>query len=193
MQIPSASSASSTANSPAIRSRAATGSCPRSQSRDLRHPAVTPQDADEVNILLQSRRLYDWWPLKGACVVALHAGSIPSPAPQAQWLLAPRFSVGSAKPEIHPESRRFSVGKQAISARSGLDFQGIGVYPSDDFRARAGGLPPARRFIVRMRPPGYPSAWLLPSRARFRFTRRLILPLSGYSETAVGHRRVCRF
>ena len=26
------------------------------------------------------------------------------------------------------------------------------------------------RFIVRMSPPGYPSAWLLPSRARFRFT-----------------------
>ena len=51
----------------------------------------------------------------------------------------------------------------------------------------------ARRFIVRMSPPGYPSAWLLPSRARFRFTRRLILPLSGYSGTVVGHRRACRF
>jgi hypothetical protein len=44
--------------------------------------------------------------LKGAQVEALHLGSTPSPAPQAQWLLAPRFSVGWPKPTAHPESRR---------------------------------------------------------------------------------------
>ena len=74
-----------------------------------------------------------------------------------------------------------------------LDFQGIGVYPSDDFSGAGERLLLARRFIVRMSTPGYPSAWLLPMRARFRFTRRLILSLFGYSETAVGHRRACYF
>ena len=41
-----------------------------------------------------------------ACLEALHAGSSTWPAPRAQRLLAPRFSVGWALPSIHPESRK---------------------------------------------------------------------------------------
>ena len=76
----------------------------------------------------------------------------------------------------------------SIFARGRLDFQGMGVYPSDDFGTGSLFRRPPRRFIVRMSPPGYPSAWLLPSRACFRFTRRLILPRSGVAQTAVGRR-----
>jgi hypothetical protein len=57
----------------------------------------------------RSRRLYGWWPLKGDCAVALHAGSSPSPAPWAVAVatsLSPRFSVELAKPTIHPEPQR---------------------------------------------------------------------------------------
>jgi hypothetical protein len=51
-----------------------------------------------------------------------------------------------------------------------LDFQGMGVYPSDGMSGPGEGVPARPWLIVGMSPPSYPSAWLLPSRARFRFT-----------------------
>lgn len=47
------------------------------------------------------------------------------------------------------------------------DFQGIGVYRSDVVFLRSEAAAPP--FIVSMSPPDYPSAWLRPSIARFRF------------------------
>src|ERR1700756_1372114 len=65
---------------------------------------------------------------------------------------------------------RFSLARQAFWGGAELDFQGMAglslrclFWPDEDFSS---GL----WFIVRMSPPSYPSAWLLPSRARFRFT-----------------------
>ena len=55
---------------------------------------------------------------------------------------------------------------------AGGDFQGIGVFRSDGVLGRARKLTSAPVIIVSMSPPGYPSAGLLPSRARFRFTRQ---------------------
>src|ERR1700691_4133834 len=57
------------------------------------------------------------------------------------------------------------------SALSGGDFQGIGVFRSDgDWAAQERVLTPP--FIVSMSPPDYPSAWLRPRSARFRFARQ---------------------
>jgi len=53
---------------------------------------------------------------------------------------------------------------------AGGDFQGIGVFRSDEVRKQRKKLIPALPIIVSMRPPGYPSAWLHPCIARFRFT-----------------------
>ena len=53
--------------------------------------------------------------------------------------------------------------------RSG-DFQGIWVYRSDVFWDERERRTSAPMNIVSMSPPGYPSAWLHPCRARFRFT-----------------------
>ena len=53
---------------------------------------------------------------------------------------------------------------------AGGDFQGIGVFRSDVFRGERERKAPALAIIVSMSPPGYPSAWLHPCRARFRFT-----------------------
>jgi hypothetical protein len=50
-----------------------------------------------------------------------------------------------------------------------VDFQGIGVYQSDGWKQRKKQVL-ALPIIVLMSPPGYPSAWLPPGRARFRFT-----------------------
>ena len=49
------------------------------------------------------------------------------------------------------------------------DFQGIRVYRSDVFWEERERRTPALN-IVSMSPPSYPSAWLHPCRARFRFT-----------------------
>ena len=51
----------------------------------------------------------------------------------------------------------------------GGDFQGIGVYRSDMLWEERGRRTPAPQHIVSMSPPGYPSAWLHPCRASFRF------------------------
>lgn len=48
----------------------------------------------------------------------------------------------------------------------------MGVYQSDEGWEQRRKLVPALLFIVLMSPPGYPSAWLPPGRARFRFTWR---------------------
>jgi hypothetical protein len=55
---------------------------------------------------------------------------------------------------------------------SGGDFQGMGVYRSDVFWEEREECFSALASIVSMSPPGYPSAWLHPCRARFRFTRQ---------------------
>ena len=50
------------------------------------HEYARPGDASsEVNILRRAGGFMIGGPSKGACVVALHAGSSPSPAPYAQW------------------------------------------------------------------------------------------------------------
>src|SRR5271165_2559687 len=54
---------------------------------------------------------------------------------------------------------------------SGGDFQGIWVFRSDEGWKKREKLVLALLVIVSMSPPGYPSAWLHPCRARFRFTR----------------------
>jgi hypothetical protein len=55
---------------------------------------------------------------------------------------------------------------------SGGDFQGIGVYRSDViWEERESEFGSALSYIVSMSPPGYPSAWLHPCRAGFRFTQ----------------------
>jgi hypothetical protein len=73
--------------------------------------------------------------------------------------MAPRLSA-----------RRFSLPRQAFSVGKGWIFKAWRVYPSDVCSGRTRFSSPGRWFIVRMSPPSYPSAWLLPSRARFRFT-----------------------
>ena len=70
--------------------------------------------------------------------------------------------------------RGVDVSKRRDTDRpSDGDFQGIGVFRSDeiDFGLRAARCeaPPVRSSSS-MSPPGYPSAWLRPRRARFRFT-----------------------
>ena len=67
-------------------------------------------------------------------------------------------------------AKRFSLASQAFWAGRGWIFKACWVYPSDVCFCRTGKSPPGLWFIVRMSPPSYPSAWLLPSRARFRFT-----------------------
>jgi hypothetical protein len=57
----------------------------------------------------------------------------------------------------------------------GGDFQGIRVFRSDGFRKQRKKQTPTLPIIVSMSPPGYPSAWLHPCSARFRFTRRVIV------------------
>ncbi len=62
------------------------------------------------------------------------------------------------------------VWKRESHRPAGGDFQGIRVYRSDGAgRARKVTSAPV---IIVSNPPGYPSAGLLPSRARFRFTRQ---------------------
>jgi hypothetical protein len=66
---------------------------------------------------------------------------------------------------------RFSLASQAFGVGEGLDFQGMeGLSLRCLFWPDGGSPPSGLWFIVRMSPPSYPSAWLLPSRARFRFT-----------------------
>jgi hypothetical protein len=77
----------------------------------------------------------------------------------------------SGNPEgISKESGKILSYWSRIFGGAGLDFQGMrGLSlrcpcgPGGDFSAQPW-------FIVRMSPPSYPSAWLLPNRARFRFT-----------------------
>ena len=65
------------------------------------------------------------------------------------------------------ESGRFPlVGK---FRPSGGDFQGIWVFRSDVVLGGARKVSSALLIIVSMSPPGYPSAWFRPRRARFRF------------------------
>jgi hypothetical protein len=65
---------------------------------------------------------------------------------------------------------RFSLASQAFWLGKGWIFKAWRVYPSDVCFGRTRLFPSGLWFIVRMSPPSYPSAWLLPSRARFRFT-----------------------
>ena len=58
----------------------------------------------------------------------------------------------------------------SIAPLWGGDFQGIRVYRSDSILGRARNVNSAPQNIVSMSPPNYPSAWLHPCRARFRFT-----------------------
>ena len=70
---------------------------------------------------------------------------------------------------------RFSLASQAFWVGAGLDFQGMGVYPSDVCFGADEVVPVRPLVIVRMSPPSYPWAWLLPSRAAlpFHLARRL--------------------
>ena len=54
----------------------------------------------------------------------------------------------------------------------GGDFQGIGVYRYDGGLGQRKKVILAPPFIVSINPPGYPSAWLRPRRARFHFPGR---------------------
>jgi hypothetical protein len=69
-----------------------------------------------------------------------------------------------------------SLNSQILSCESSIlvgpdwIFKACRVYPSDVWFGRARLSPSGLWFIVRMSPPGYASAWLLASRARFRFT-----------------------
>jgi len=47
-----------------------------------------------VSILRQSRRLYGWWPLNGACLEALRAGSSPSPRAVGAVVISPALQRG---------------------------------------------------------------------------------------------------
>jgi len=67
-------------------------------------------------------------------------------------------------------AERFSLARQAFSVGKVWIFKAWRVYPSDVCRGQARISPSGPWFIVRMSPSSYPSAWLLPSRARFRFT-----------------------
>jgi hypothetical protein len=60
---------------------------------------------------------------------------------------------------------------EATFALSGGDFQGMGSFDPMKVgrRKNESSRPP---FIVSMSPPGYPSAWLRPRSARFRFARQ---------------------
>ena len=60
--------------------------------------------------------------------------------------------------------------RSSILGGAGLDFQGMEGLSLRCLSGPSEDTPPGHRFIVRMSPPSYPSAWLLPSRARFRFT-----------------------
>jgi hypothetical protein len=68
---------------------------------------------------------------------------------------------------------RFSLESQALLLTTHWIFKAWRVYPSDASFLPGEAVPPGRWFIVGMSPPGYPSAWLLPSRACFRFTWRV--------------------
>jgi hypothetical protein len=57
----------------------------------------------------------------------------------------------------------------------GGDFQGIGIYRSDEDLEAAEETVPALPFIVSISPPSYPSGWLRPRRARFRFAPKIIV------------------
>jgi len=65
---------------------------------------------------------------------------------------------------------RRGVLRKRIFRPSGGDFQGIRVYRSDAGWGRAREKTYAPACIVSMSPPGYPSAWLRPRIACFRFT-----------------------
>ena len=66
------------------------------------------------------------------------------------------------------EKRRSPLGW--IPPLRGGDFQGMRVYRPMTPPVNAGEEPPALLGIGSMSPPDYPSAWLHPCRARFRFT-----------------------
>jgi hypothetical protein len=67
---------------------------------------------------------------------------------------------------------REALSVSEYSALRGGDFQGIKVYRSNEDLEAAQVQVPALPFIVSMSPPGYPSAWLRPRTARFRFARQ---------------------
>ncbi len=83
--------------------------------------------------------------------------------------------------------RAFSVSVDAALADG--DFQGMGVFRSDEVGRRREWRVPRCPVIVSMSPPGYPSAWFDPSRARCRFPWQC----HGNSiDSAVCCRRGCR-
>ena len=92
------------------------------------------------------------------------------------------FERGQNKEEVarpYIEVFRFSVKWRASAPRlcrvpplRGGDFQGIWVFRSDEGWERRERETHAPLTIVSMSPPSYPSAWLHPCRARFRFAWR---------------------
>jgi hypothetical protein len=70
---------------------------------------------------------------------------------------------------VQREMERVRSPLASIPPLRGGDFRGIRVYRSDVFGEERERRTSALRNIVSMSPPSYPSAWLHPCRARFRF------------------------
>jgi hypothetical protein len=69
---------------------------------------------------------------------------------------------------VQPEMERGRSPLVSIPPLGG-DFQGIGIYRYDGGLGQRKKVMPAPPFIVSIDPPGYPSVWLRPRRARFQF------------------------
>src|SRR6266566_8422 len=68
---------------------------------------------------------------------------------------------------VQPELEKEHSPLMSVFRPFGRGFQGMGVFRSDDVWGERE-LKVPRSIIVSMSPPGYPSAWLHPCRARFR-------------------------
>ena len=117
----------------------------------------------------------------------------PSPRLRRSAMLAGRMFSSSRSVLVQ---REMESGRNPLVSRfrpSGGDFQGMRVYRSDVVwgeREKEYSAPPS---IVSMSPPGYPSAWVRPRRARFCFTRQNHCKPSLESWPWVCWRRSCLF